>query len=227
MNLAWASLQGANLRVASLQGAEIKNASLQGADLTGASLLGVDLTHTSLQGADFTLASLQGAALPMSLQGANFTLASLHGAFFSTANLEGAIFDRTFTFRVYIEKSMQNTAYIRNVRTGAVKRNEYRQPTLLTATDIEVWTQSATQFVRNQKHKNAIIVRLGQLERGAVSAEIDQAAEATWKGWEEASRRLDSDGALHRKRLAGILGDLTCDANGAPYVARKFSRAMY
>jgi hypothetical protein len=41
---------------------------------------------------------------------------------------------------------------------------------------------------------------------------------------EKQSHTLDPDGAQHRRRLATMLGDLSCGADGAPYVARALVR---
>ena len=37
---------------------------------------------------------------------------------------------------------------------------------------------------------------------------------------EQLSLALDPDGTRHRQRLAAFLGDLACDADSAPYIAR-------
>jgi hypothetical protein len=41
---------------------------------------------------------------------------------------------------------------------------------------------------------------------------------------ENASLALDTDGANHRRRLGGLLGEPACTPTGAPYVARSFIR---
>jgi hypothetical protein len=49
---------------------------------------------------------------------------------------------------------------------------------------------------------------------------LDPSEKPNWLGWTEASLALDPDGGSHRHRLAKILSELACDADGAPYVAR-------
>jgi uncharacterized protein YjbI with pentapeptide repeats len=88
IDLAGASLRGANLDGVNLTRANLTGADLNEADLTGACLIRADLNEANLTGADLTGANLTEARLiGANLAGANLTGANLHGAYIIEANL--------------------------------------------------------------------------------------------------------------------------------------------
>ena len=106
LDLAGASLPGADLNGSNLQGASLQGADLAGAILRGANgqsanftdvnLAGADLSGSNLNSANFTGANLADADFNgANLQNANFTDANLTGAITTGANLQGATWSNT------------------------------------------------------------------------------------------------------------------------------------
>jgi hypothetical protein len=89
----------------------------------------------------------------------------------------------------------------------------------LTLADIDNWSNEATRYVA-ETQRSSILARLARLQPGFQTPEQDVADQLTWSDLEKRALALDPDGTQHRRRLAAILGDLVCDAEGAPYVAR-------
>jgi uncharacterized protein YjbI with pentapeptide repeats len=212
--LAFAQLQGANLGNAQLQGAKLSQAQLRGADLVGAQLQGADLGGAQLQGVDLRSAGLQGAYLGSAqLQGADLSVAQLPGVGLGNADLSDSNVDETFVFRVDIRGTNLATAAIRNTK---VKLADPSAP--LTNADLDNWTAAATEFA-NEKDKAEILRRFARLKPLQLT-EQDGADQAKWSELEERSASFDPDGARYRRRLADRLGNLACDADSAPYIAR-------
>jgi hypothetical protein len=105
------------------------------------------------------------------------------------------------------------TATIRRIRT----ENIFFDKTL-TPPDVEKWIAAATQFA-DEKDKAVIIQGFARLKPLESTAQ-DASDQAKWTELLKQSLSLDPDGAQYRRRLADRLGDLACDAGGAPYVAR-------
>jgi uncharacterized protein YjbI with pentapeptide repeats len=218
-NLGAARLWGAVLTRAQLQGAYFGSARLEGAIFDDAQLQGASLLDAHLQGADLDHAQLQGADLfGAHLQGANLNYAQLQGTELSSADLTDSSFDRAFVFRTRVGDANLSSSLIRAVRADQVKLNETRgmgviEP--LIAPDVEAWIAAATEFAR-ETDKADVTAQFARLRPNFQ----DDAQEPTWLGMQEASIALDPDGAHHRERLAALLGDLACNRDGAPYIAR-------
>jgi uncharacterized protein YjbI with pentapeptide repeats len=248
-HLKWANLQGADLKDAQLQGADLHNALLQGAELEDAQLQGADLTEANLQStglsgarlqaASLILAQLQGANLREALlqgavlgfaqmQGADLSRAQLQGADLRFAQLQGADLrgadmsdtelDKTFVFGADISDANLATAAIRTIETDKVKRDDSGKTAPLSEADVDEWIAAATEFAL-EKDKAETIRRFARL-KPVQPTEQDTSDQAKWTHLAKQSLSLDPDGAQYRRRLANRLGDLACDADGAPYVAR-------
>jgi hypothetical protein len=172
---------------------------LQGAGLAGAQLQGANLGQAHVQGADLSNVQLQATEL--------FS-AGLQGADLSGADLAESSFGETFVFRTKIQGANLATA------AGSVNADRGSEP--LTPPDIDRGIATATQFA-SRDLKNDSVVRFDRLKR---DFQYDPEDEVKWSGMREASLVLDPDAAQHRRRLAKALGDLACEAAGAPYVAR-------
>jgi hypothetical protein len=223
-------LQGAILDGAQLQGANLSDTRFEGADLRGARLEGTDLRVAWLRGADLTDAWLQGADLSgAQLQGANLSGARLQGAFLFSTQLQGASlsgaemaavqFDGTSVFRTDIANATLSESAIRSVRADAATFEIPWSLAPLTPADVDKWIVAATEFAA-ETEKTQIIKRFGRLHPDSQTADQDAADQAKWGELAKLSLALDPDGAQYRRRLATILGDLVCEADGAPYVAR-------
>lgn len=233
-------LQGADLRQARLQGADLSRAQLQGADLNGAQLQGADLDRAQLQGADLNGAQMQGAQLPFALlQGADLRQARLQGADLRGAGLQGADlgesemsdseFDATFVFRTGVNHANMSTSAIRSVEADRFllkKGDNSTRIEPLTPADVEGWNAVAMEFA-GQKDKSIIAGRFARLKPDFQTAQQDSEDHAKWSELEKQSVQDDPDGAQHRRRLAAIFGDLACEADGAPDVARGILVARY
>jgi uncharacterized protein YjbI with pentapeptide repeats len=243
-DLSGAGLRGAELLTAKLQGAELFDAKLQGARLAGAQLQGADLTLAELQGADLRgAANLQGADLQQAqLQGADLNNALMQGARLAGTWLDGAdledaeLADSEFKTPLVYRTDMNSAkdvvlSRIHSARSDPTKPINKFLPIFsawtpsdfepLTPVDIAKWTSAATEFAR-ETNKNEIDRRFARLKPDFQADTADRADEAKWSEWEKDSRALDSDGAKHRGRLATLLGNLVCGADGSPYVGRAF-----
>jgi Pentapeptide repeats (8 copies) len=217
-DLAEATLQGANLFLTRLQGANLSFAQLQGADLTAAYLQGADLAEATLQGANLLLTQLQGADLPdAQLQGTNLGRAQLQGANLRGADMSDSDLNEAFVFRTDVGDADLATADVSSVHVDEVQAGEMLSspPEPLAPVDVEAWIAVGTEFAPGVE-KDEIVKRFDRLKPD-FHEETDK---PKWSGLEEASRSLDPDGVKHRQRLADRLGELACDPDGAPYVAR-------
>jgi uncharacterized protein YjbI with pentapeptide repeats len=221
-----AQLQGARLTIARLQGASFKGAQLQGAELIGAQLQGADLSDAQLQGANLYQVQLQGAELiGAQLQGAELDQAQLQGADLRGAEMADGELDGTFVFRTDITNANLSTSTIASVQADRVKLSDVNFISLLLSTpanetpllpaDVGNWIAAATEFAA-EKDKAGIAGRFARLKTDFQ----EEPKQVKWPGLKQASLALDPDGAEHRLRLATILGDLACDADASPYVAR-------
>ena len=216
-DLSRARLDGARLVMARLQGADLNSAQLQGDHLFGARLQGASLGAANLQGANLRDAHLQGAALrDTQLEGVDLRDAQLQGADLKGAHMLEAEFDETFVFGADVTDADLATAAIRSARADNVFRDDEEKITTLTPPVLQKWIAAATEFASDER-KPLITRRLAWLKPDSQEA----ADQPKWGGLTEASSALDPDGAQYRRRLADRLGDLACDADGAPYVARR------
>jgi uncharacterized protein YjbI with pentapeptide repeats len=216
-DLGSAQLQGADLLAAQLQGADL-GAQLQGARLSRAQLRGADLRGAELQGADLTYAQLQGATLwSAQLQGADLHGAGLQGADLGRADLSDSELDNNFVFRADISDANLATASIRSIEADKVSSHYAGDTAPLTDADINRWIAAATEFAR-EKERAKITQRFARL-KPVQPTEQDASDQAKWT--ELVKQSLALDPAQHRRRLADRLGDLACDPEGAPYVARR------
>ncbi len=231
-NLSQAQMQGAVLEAAQLQGADLSKAQMQGADLERAQMQGANLSQAQMQGANLSQAKMQGADLAWAqMQGADLTNADIDGANLSRAQVQGANLQWVIAkgvglefvsaFRAAAEEAEFEQSLLRGNRADAVKQDSLGVFEPLTPNDVAGWREMATRHARDARAKKQIDDRFYRLEPGAVSADEDNANTARWSGWEEASSRLDPDRALHRGAVAGILGDLACDRDITPFLARR------
>ena len=243
-DLADAHLRGANLNGAQLQGADLDEAELQGAyflpvnypgarvavvvvhlegaDLSNAQLEGADLRRAELQGADLSDAQLEGADLSEAqLEGVDLSNAQLQGADLRGADTADSEFDGAFVFRTDATSANLSTCMVRSIRTDGYRLAFF--PVLsvlpLAEDDIDEWRAAATQFATDEMVKADKVQHFERL-KAELAGDQDEARQVTWTGMEEASLALDPGGAQHQRRLATILGDLACEPEFAPYVAR-------
>ena len=157
---------------------------------------------------------MQGAVLlGAHMQGADLHNAQLQGADLHGADLSDSKLEKTFVFRADIGGTNLATAAIRDVLDDKVKPGENSGTGPLSQPDVDAWIALATQFAAD---KRSIVERFARLKPGfQVDARVP-----TWPGMQEASFALDPDRAIYRGRLTDRLGDLACDADGAPDVAR-------
>jgi hypothetical protein len=187
-------LEGANLGYADLEGASLESTSLQGADLSGADLRGAGLSFAQLQGADLT----------------NTRMAD--------TEFEGAL-----VFGTNVAEADLSTSAIQDVRADSVKTSGIRKIERLTREDVKKWISAATEFAP-EADRARIAARFGRLEKAWSTGIVQKTPkQVTWTGMQEAYGVLDPNGANHRRRLALILGDIACDSEGAPDVARALS----
>ena len=233
-NLSGAQLQGVDLVLAQFQGASLSGAQSQGADLTAAQLQGAfllraqlqggELWRAQLQGADLREAQLQGADLSgAQLQGADLTNAQLQGAALDGAQLQGSDLTGAFMFKVDTLNTNVVPSRMRGIRTDSVKRT-LGEPFPIKSADIEAWIAAATSNVKGEpSRKKAIIERFLRLRPDAPTAGAKAPALGEWTAWQEISLLLDPRGEIYRRALATILGNVACEADGAPYVARRLA----
>ena len=217
--LTHAKLQGANLAGAELQGANLFNAHLQGAILRDAQLQGANLSDAQLQGDDLSEAQLQGADLSNS---------ELQGADLSDADAADVDLEGSFVYRTFVGNAHLATTEFASINTGPFFANEFGDDFLqLTQATSDEWIAAAKAFVKGptallrERAEAATAARFNRLRTDF----RDTSEKPNWLGWAEASLTLDPDSSRHRERLATILGDLACDADGAPYAARGGTRA--
>jgi len=241
-HLKQAQLQGAHLILTRLQGAELDGAQLQGALLAGANLRGANLRGAQmqgasllidlpplrewvgpaeLQGADLGDAQLQGADLrDARLQGADLGGAQIQGADVSTADLSESEFGGTFVFRTNLGGSDPSVTATTSMHTDAVTMVE-REIQPLGPSHIGSWSAAATQFAI-ELDKVDIAKRFARLKSDFQSADQDARDQQKW-GFADS----DATGAMHRLRLAAILGNVACDPGEAPYVALGLIRVKF
>lgn len=242
-----AQLYGADVRNARLDGADLVDAGLQAAYLEGSTFHGANLRGAILQAADFTDADLQGADLSYAqLQGANLRDANIHGAGLRWAQLQGtdlerlqaddAEFEGTFVTRALLTDAKLDSSAIYSVHSEMVMIRgdmgplihpkliyRYSEPISiepLTQANVDDWTDAAMQFVTTEKSAASIAKRFDRLKPNFQTTEQDARDDQVWKSLEVSSSVRDPAGTQHRQRLASFLGDLACDLDGAPHVAR-------
>jgi uncharacterized protein YjbI with pentapeptide repeats len=217
-----ADLQGADLVFAKLPGVDLGGAWLQGADLRAAQLQGADLSEAQLQGADLLGAELQGADLSgAQLQGADLLSAQLQGADLRRGAMEDSEFRDPLVFRTDTTGASLAMTPIRSVQAERVRprATDDTSPVPLTPLDVDGWLEAATEFAR-EVDKADIAKRFDRLKPDFQQDEQDKSHQAKWTELENQSLTRDPGGVIYRRRLADRLGELACDPDGAPYVAR-------
>jgi hypothetical protein len=63
--------------------------------------------------------------------------------------------------------------------------------------------------------------RFARLKPDFQTVKHDAADQQRWKTLEDLDHARDPRGANHHQRVAVLLGDLACDADAAPYIARQ------
>jgi uncharacterized protein YjbI with pentapeptide repeats len=220
VQLGGAKLQGARLAGAQLEDANLGGAQLKGSELSFAKLQGANLIGSSLEGADLFIAQLEGADLAFArLQGADLKGAQLQGAHLTRSETDDSEFDETFVFRTDTNDVSLSAAVAQLPQADGVKVNERGINGPITSTDLDMWIAAATEFV-GDREKVSIAERFARLKPAFQTSEQDAADHAKWVELARQSSALDPTRAQHRRRLAAILGDLACEVEGAPYVAR-------
>lgn len=220
-SLGWASLQGAALHSASMQGALLNRASLQGASLDEAWLQGASLDGASMQGASLDGALLQGASLDGALlRGASLDRASLQGASLDGALLQGATLDgvrlwRTSGFHMDLGETLLrpepdlfifSALHIRRV-DGPQYHRWWKETVSKALKDVPSGTRAS------------ISKRLVRLAPDALSAAADGAEREAL----QRVARQGPDDAAYRIILVRELAIVACQAEAAPYVARRLT----
>ena len=183
---------------------------------------------------------MQGAQLPFALlQGADLRQAQLHGADLRGAGLQGADlgesemsdseFDATFVFRTGVNHANMSTSAIRSFEADRFllkKGDNSTRIEPLTPADVEGWNAVAMEFA-GQKDKSIIAGRFARLKPDFQTAQ--QFLRITRSGANLRNRRSGAiPTALNTvAELAAIFGDLACEADGAPDVARGVLVARY
>lgn len=205
-----ARLQGASLKGAWLQGASLFAAQLQGASLDGAWLQGAWLDGAKLQGASLTTASLQGAWL----DGAELQGVTLNGALFG-ARLQGALLRDIGAWRLQASQAKLAEALIASPRYDdkppCIQPRVGCEPAKSWAEVVERWLAEVPDGPRRSAAYKGLAVLLAPNDPSD--------AAKTRKIW---NTHPQPDPAL----LAQQLGDLACDAEQAPYVARGILRQI-
>jgi uncharacterized protein YjbI with pentapeptide repeats len=215
-----ATLQGARIEGASLEGANLGGAQMQGAKLSYARLQGANLQGSRLEGADLFFAQLQGADLGFAqLRGANFKGAQLQGAHLASREMQDSEFDEAFLYRTDTTEASLSTSLVRLPHADGVKLNARGFIEPLMPVDLDKWIAAATEFA-GERDKTTITERFARLKPAFQTSEQDAVDQAKWGEFARQSATLDPTGAQHLHRLVTILGDLACNANGAPNVAR-------
>jgi uncharacterized protein YjbI with pentapeptide repeats len=198
-------LQGALLFRAQLQGATLIYARLQGASLDQAQLQGALLFRAQLQGASLTEAQLQGASLSAQLQGASLELAQLQGASLAEAQLQGASLSYVSAWRADARSAAWEETRVVNPETGPMSVESFG----------ELKQLIGEQVPEGDKGRDAMNWIAQSLDPTKALEGEDEMAKV-WQSQAGSSPTPD----VYENRLAGILRETGCAADGAPYVLR-------
>ena len=246
-----AQLQGADLSEAQLQGAYLGEAQLQGAYLREAQLQGADLSEAQMQGADLSKAQLQGAELDSAeLANAEFMTTFVFrtaDANVSTSAIFSVLADKVKPKPLnLVQEISQAVALAMNVT-----KSRHSEPVeRLLPADVDKWKAAATEFAteinffcrqelnqtdaassdkcwrKKRTDKAHIARRFDRLNPNFHTDRADKTDQANWTQSERQSVAHDPEGANYRRRLAPMLGDLACGADGSPYVAREVTSLL-
>jgi hypothetical protein len=133
--------------------------------------------------------------------------------------MDDSEFAEPFVFRTHTVDVNLSTAVVQYPQADGVKLSDRGFIEPLIPADVDKWIAAATEFAGEQK-KASITERFNRLTPAFQSSEQDAADHAKWAELAKQSVALDPTGAQYRRRLAAILGDLACEADAAPYVAR-------
>ena len=208
-----AQMQGASLRWAQLQGASLDGTQMQNAWLEEAQLQGASLNDAQLQGASLEGAQLQGASLGWAqLQGAWLEGARLQGARLIGAQLQGALIEDAQIWRMRAPEAALDDAQLRDLEFSAaapcpdrVRPDEACPNPRSWPSWIEEWTKSIPAGQRRDAARQRLAVLTA--DTGPDGAESGQGA------W-------NIHPAPQPEAVAKRLGDLACETDGAPHIAR-------
>jgi hypothetical protein len=214
--LADASFRDAKLHGASFGSAQLANASFDDANMVAASLtnvraFGASFERADLRAANFSRARLGGATfLGSDLQGALFSEAGLWGADLAGANVSLASFEKAQLWRVSGTPDKAE-----RVRLDAV---DWTKPPYQSSFD--TWRDAVIAGASNAESRDLLRRRLSGLD-----------SKATFKGlaWSPQRSPPTTDAArvqereAYQRAFADFIGELACDAEHAPFVARRLA----
>jgi uncharacterized protein YjbI with pentapeptide repeats len=223
-----ARLQGATFWGAELTGASLRYAQLQGAGLSFSDLRGASLDNAYLQGAGLWVTDLRGASLDHArLQGAEFPFAKLEGATLWNAQLQGAwlgsqlyrtSLNGTYVYRAATSMSPPQESLL-EVRTSSVL-DERRPDGSILGGDAAAYEKFVNAIVDSVPSETQDLVR-NRLRRLAPSYQSTKEDLADVEFWNKAKSLSIEE---YQQRLTETLIKLSCDAAGAPHIARALIR---
>ncbi len=188
---------------------------LTAADLSSADLRGVSLQRTKLQSAQLSSVLLDRSSL-------------LSAQFLSAATIRSVRPENFKQGSTWERPELERLAEMNSIWRSMLPYLEGPSDDVagpITPADVDRWEVSATAFA-SEKLRPGVAARFDRLRPEFQTAEADASDLSKWNELEKQSHTLDPDGAQHRRRLATILGDLSCDEDGAPYVARALVRGF-
>ncbi len=210
-------MQGMSVDDADLTGATLTYARMEGASLVGARLDGASLFEAQMQGVDVRDASLANATLfRTQLQGANLLGADLSNATLRFANLYRAfvkIQDHEETIFIVVHA---NPSFPR-IRLPSQRKERTSQlaPKQLDAAGYKILVNRVLEGIQGDEIKQSVAARLQLLDPASKTEEDQLTSDKPIKSNTQANDRI-------RAQRVKAIGELMCDEDGAPYVARGF-----
>jgi uncharacterized protein YjbI with pentapeptide repeats len=209
------SARGASFDSATMTGADLRGADLRGVLLTGAAMRLADLRRTDLTGARIADAFLEGSLL----QGANGSAVDFVGNQTFGADLDEPLVG---------PESFLSKSLIERTRSKPVMQAWRWDGGGRVATDIALTETEVGRWLRDGEDPfpppSCSIGSQSDLEENLLRLLRDPSsaneADAFWADVQSRSEASDPDGSRHREAQAKALGDLACQPDGAPYVAR-------
>ena len=212
-------LQGASLNYAQLQGAMLERAQLQGAMLEHAQLQGAMLNGAQLQGASLNYAELQGAWLDNAqLESSRLDGAQLQGAELNGAQLQGALLMFEFVWRADARYAVWNDARVVHPQTAPKYQCNKPVSCDWSAESFKELKRLLTNVVPEGNRRQVAMLRIEErLDPAKVLEREDEMA----KAWEAQAASPPA-----KERVAKILRETGCTAEGSPYALRGLLRNL-